>query len=597
MANLINFGPLSQQIFLFTGIAFALIFWIWGKLRYDLVALIALAIIILGGVVPFENAFLGFSNPTVIIVASVLVMSRGITNTGFIDLLLSKIPIKNKSVWVHLVFLTFITAILSSFIYNIGSLAIIIPLAMRLAKKSKASAAYYLMPVAFASHMGGFLTLIGNAPNIIVSSFRADVVGVPFRMFDFTQVGMWVVVPCILFLSLLGWRLMPKRKKGAGTDESLSNISDYTSELLVPTESELINTSINDLKEKVEEDFTVSAIIRGDEKIEDPPSSEKIYENDLLLVKSDPEVLKVIINITDLEIRSPKKKGEKEQDLSEAEAIVGPVSKIRGSRLEGLKIDVKYDIEVSALSRHGEKLKEKLKDIRLNYGDILFLKGNQDNINNFLNDFELLPLAKREAKLLSSSNMAAAMLIFLATILLTLFQVFPVEISFFLGAVAMIVAGILTVKEGYESIDWSVIVVLGAMIPFGEAMISSGTGHLISSTFLTIFSSASTTMMLALVLGISILMSDFVNNVGVAVLMAPVAILIAQELGVSIDPFLMAVAVGGSCAFLTPVGHQANLLVLEPGQYEFTDYWKLGIFLDLIVFLTAIFLIPLVWPF
>lgn len=603
MVNLINLGELGQQIVLFSGISFALVFWIWGKLRYDIVALIALAIIVLGGVVPFESAFLGFSSPAVIIVASVLVMSKGITNTGFIDLVLSKIPIRNKSLWVQIFFLTVMTAVLSSFIYNIGSLAIVMPLAIRLAKKSKLSTAYYLMPIAFASHMGGLLTLIGNAPNIIVSSFRADVVGAPFRMFDFGQVGVWIVVPCVLFLSLIGWRLMPKRKKRAGTDETSPSVSDYTSELLVPAESELISTSIHDLKVKVKEDFTVCAIIRGNEKIEDPPPSENIYENDLLLVRSDPEILKTIINLTDLEVSSPSKKDDndkdkdKEKDLSESEAIVGLVSKIRGSRLRDLEIDVKYEVEVSALSRYGERLKEKLKDINLKYGDVLLLRGSERNINDFLSDFGLLPLAKRDTNLLSSSNMAAAMLIFLTSILLTTFRIFPVEISFFLGAVAMIVAGILTVKEGYESIDWSIVVVLGAMIPFGEAMISSGAGQLVSSVLLMISPSASATMMLGLVLVICILMSDLVNNVGVAVLMAPVAILIAQELGVSVDPFLMAVAIGGSCAFLTPVGHQANLLVLEPGKYEFTDYWKLGIFLNLIIFFTAIFYIPLIWPF
>ncbi len=580
---------------LFGAMIFALIFWITNKLRYDIVALLALGIIILGGVVPFERAFLGFADPVVIIVASVLVISKGITNTKLIDIILHKLPIRERSVWVQIGVLSLLTAFISTFIYNAGALTLIMPLAISIARKKEVSTAYYLMPIAFSAHMGGFLTLIGNAPNIIVSSFRIDHVGEPFHMFDFGRVGLLVVLAAIIFISLIGWRLIPKKRKGE-VEKEVGKIENYTSELLVPEKSDFIGNTIGKLKEKVKEDFCVTTIIRKGEKITEVGDLEVINEEDLILIQADAETLRKMINLTDFKLNTPKEEMERSEKGVEIEAIVNPSSGIIGIPVKHIKMDTRYDIEVTAISRGDQKITEKLKDIELKVGDVLFLRGEEDGINEFLQTSKLLPLEKRDISLIPPADMTIALLIIVASVLLATFQILPTEISFFLGALAMVTTQILNPKQIYESIDWSIIIILGAMIPFGEAMMTSGAADSIAQGFFNVASGVEPITVLGLVLVISIIMSDFVNNVGVAVLMAPIALLLADGLGVSPDPFLMAVAIGGSCAFLTPIGHQVNLLVLKPGGYEFTDYWKMGLWLDLLVFVIAIVLLPIMWP-
>ncbi len=587
-------NEIGQQIILFSAIIFALTFWIWGKIKYDIVALIALTVIILGGVVPFESAFRGFSNPAVIIVVAVLIMSRGIINTGFIDLILAKLPIKGKSLWIQISLLTIITAFVSAFVYNIGALAIIMPLAIGMARKKEISSAYYLIPIAFAAHMGGFLTLIGNAPNIIVSSFRADLGMGSFDVFDFGQVGLWIVLASIFFISLIGWRLMPDRK-GEVKKAEISKIEDYTSEFLVSRKSFLSGKRIKDLKKRIKEEFIVCSIIRGDERIINPNNEERVLEGDSVLIKANAEVIRTIIRLTGLKLNLSKE-SEEEKEAIEVEVVVGSLSRIIGYTLNEVGVYKKFNVEVEAISRHEQEIDQKIKDVKLKSGDIILLKGREEDIDRFLSDLKLLPLAERYINIEPSASMAAALLIFLFSILFTVFGVLPVEISFFLGALAMIGFGILTTKQAYQSVDWSIVIVLGALIPFGGAMINSGAADLIASGFLNI-TDLSPLIALALVLIISIIMSDFINNVGVAVLMAPIAVLLAQGMGVSVDPFLMAVAIGGSCAFLTPVGHQVNLLVMNPGGYKFTDYWKLGLCLNVIIFIISIILLPRVWPF
>ncbi len=598
MENIFDLGQFGEQLVLFGAIILAFVFWIWGKIRYDVVALIALLIIVLGGVIPFEEAFLGFSSPAVMIVAAVLIMSRGIINTGFIDFLLAKIPIKNKKIWIQISILSAVTAVISAFIYSIGALAIIMPLAISVARKEKISPAYYLIPLAFASHMGGFLTLIGNAPNIIVSSLRSDLGMEPFHMFDFGRVGIWLTVAAVLFISLIGWRLIPKREEKK-RKEDVAKVEDYTSEILVLEDSKFINQDIKDLKKEIKEEFSVSSIIRGGMNITEPENDEKIMKADLILVKGDAEVIRKIISLGGFKLNTPKEReGEKNNsNIVEAEAVVGMKSKIIGSALKDIRIDLVYNVDVAAISRQGREIKEKLKDLRISLGDVLLLRGEEEDINEFLSNSKLLPLAERYINIRPTKSMFFTLSIFLLSVLLATFNILPVEIAFFLGAALMLFTGILTSKQAYQNIDWPIIILLGAMIPFGQAMITSGAADIISSWFLTISDIGGPLLILAIFLAVTILLSDLINSIGVAVLMAPIAILLAQGLGVSIDPFLMAVAIGGSCGFLTPVGHQANLLVMEPGGYKFTDYWKSGIFLNIIIFVVSIIFLPIVWPF
>jgi len=586
-----------QQLIFLVAIGFAFTFWIKGGIRYDLVALIALSIITVGGVIPFESAFLGFSHPAVIIIASVLVMSKGIINTGFIDWLLVKLPIRNRGIGVQISILCTITALISAFVYDIGALAMMMPLAITFANKKNISPSVYLLPIAFSAHLGGFLTLIGNAPNLIVSSFRADI-SAPFQMFDFSHAGIWVFLAVILFISLVGWRIAPKREKKLGKEE-ISERFKYASKYFVPKDSSIVGKSVEEFKKSIKEDFMVCFIFRGKEKITDISEDTKIEKGDFLILRSSLNSLKQINNLTDLNLVTIGGDFKKEIDERsyEAEAGINQYSVLKGMTLEQANIESLYEMEVEAISRKKGKIKEDFSKMSLEEGDILLLRGKEDSINQFIMDFDLLPLAERDIHLEPSAKMTTSLGIFSLSVVMATLNILPAHVSFFIGAVLMVLVGVTSLKETYKRIDWPIIITLGSLIPFGEAMVVSGAAETISSSLLSFTSFASPLVMLGIVLAVSIILSDFVNTIGVAVLMAPIAILLANGLGVSVDPFLMAVAMGGACAFLTPVGHQVNLLVMRPGGFKFTDYWKVGLWLDLIVFIVGIIVLPIFWPF
>lgn len=587
----------GQQFVLLWAVGFALVFWLWGKLRYDLVALIALLILVVFGVVPAGEMFVGFSAPAVIIVAAVLVMTQGMMNSGLTYVVMAKLPLAKQSVSVQLLVLTSLTAMISAFVYNIGALALMIPIAVGLARKKGVSASYYLMPVAFAAHMGGFLTLVGNAPNIIVSEFRVSSGMEPYNLFDFAGVGGWLVVASVLFISFVGWRLIPERKPKIDKKD-LFEVEGYTAELRVGAESGALNKNVGQIKREVKEKFEILALIREGKKHDEVEKTAMLREGDVLLVKAEPQVLEAVVTIEGLELVGPgqtdekevEAEGEEEVEVKDVEAVVVP-----GSRLVGLQINLPHGVQLVAVSRQDQEIRDELAEVVFRPGDVLMLRGRDEQISTVLSLYKLLPLAERAVNLEGLGRVALAVGVFGVAISLSVLRVLPVEVSFMVGAILTVLVGLVSMRQAYESVDWSVVVLLGAMIPFGRALTTSGAADLITSGFLGMMGEVPIWVILAVVLGVSMLLSDLVNNVGVAVLMAPIALLLAEGLGVSADPLLMAVAIGGSCAFMTPVGHQVNVLVMGPGGYRFSDYWRMGLWLNLIIFGLGLWLVPVVW--
>ncbi len=573
---------------------------IWGRFRYDLVAVFALLSVVLTGLVPAQEAFQGFGHPAVLTVIGVLILSRGLQNAGIVDVVLKLLgPLKGRPA-MQLTGQSVIIAALSAFMNNVGALALMLPVAMRTAYREKFLPALILMPLAFASLLGGLTTLIGTPPNIIVSSFRERAAGQPYAMFDFAPVGVAVAVAGILFVVLVGWRLIPKDRRRAPGAEAALNIEDYITEVRAGKGATAIGRSIREIESPAEDEVYVVALVRGDREHPDPPGDEAIEPNDILILEGNPDALKSVIDEAGFSLVGDKEASlqtSKPEDVGIVEAIVAPQSKLINRSPASMRLRSAYGINLLAISRHGRRIASRLKDVRFQSGDVILVHGQAATLAETLAELHCLPLVERDLGIGRPRRLLLAGSLFGGAILATIFGLLPVQIAFIGAAALMAAAGILTLDELYTSIDWPVIVLIGAMFPVGTALETTGTATLLANAVLATISGMAPVWALLILLVATMLLSDVINNSATALVMAPIGVSMASQLGTNADPFLMAVAVGSSCAFLTPIGHQNNALILEPGGYRFGDYWRMGLPLEVVITAIAVPTIIVVWPF
>lgn len=584
----IVFGTLVLALFLFAT----------GKVRYDVVALVALLIVTITGIIDPMAAFLGFGHPAVITVAAVLILSKGLQNSGLIDILTRWVTRVGDGEVRQVFSLTGIVATLSGFMNNIGALALMMPVAIRTARKSGRSPSYLLMPIAFGSLLGGMTTLIGTPPNIIIASYRAQAGGEPFLIFDFAYVGVGVAICGIIFISFLGWRLIPSRQSPASKEE-LFAVRDYLTEVRVPEKSKLAGRMIIDISTATEAEIVVVGLIRNTRKIVAPSIYETILENDILIIRADSKDLQTLLDATRLELVGKAELSEEmigSDTIGIIEAIVKPDSPILDRTAYSANLRWIHGINLLAVAREGGRLRDRLNQIRFRPGDILLLQGKKDALQAALPKIGCLPLAERGLRIGGQKTILLALVIFGTALAISALGIMPVQITFTAAVVLMILTSIISLREAYESVEWPIIILLGAMIPVGQALETSGGAALIAGSIVSGASGFPPEATLILLLVITMFLSDLVNNAASAVLMAPIAIGIAHDLGASIDPFLMAVAIGASCAFLTPIGHQSNTLVMGPGGYRFTDYWRMGLILEGIIVIVSVPLLLTFWP-
>lgn len=590
----------TDQLIVFTTLFLILVLFIWGRWRYDLVALFALLVVSITGLVPAAEAFSGFGHPAVITVAAVLVVSRALFNSGMVDYIVRLMSFAGEKPITQLTVLVCAVTVCSGFMNNIGALALFMPVAIRMARKSETSPSLFLMPLAFGSLLGGLVTQVGTPPNIIISIFREDTAaGVPFRMFDFSPVGAGIALAGVIFILLVGWRLLPRRK-GQLSREELFEIDNYITELLVPKKSSLTGKRLRDLEQATEGDITVVGHQRDGQKFPAPSPHRTFKEGDNLIVRANAEDLQELLDATGLELEESGKFDQ--ETLSSDEIILMEATITRGSVMEGrtvrsLNLRSRYGVNMLGLARQGGQLRTKPDNVKLRTGDVLLLQGPVEILEEVLPTLGLLPLVERGLRVGQPRRVAMGILIFGTSLILAATGVLAIQIAFTAAALVMVLFGLLSLREIYESVDWPVIVLLGAMIPVSQALETTGGAGLIAGSILAISGSAAPWITLTIILVGTMFLSDLVNNAAAAVLMAPIAIGIANGMGVSADPFLMSVAVGASCAFLTPIGHQSNTLVMGPGGYKFSDYWRMGLPLEIIIVLVGIPLIMIVWPF
>jgi di/tricarboxylate transporter len=579
-------------------IALSLVLFSIGRWRYDVVSLFLLIVITLAGLIPPENAFLGFSNPAVVTVAAVLVLTKGLQNSGFVELIGSRLLKLKGGITIQLAALTAIVAFLSAIMNNVGATALLIPVALHIAHRKKISASYLLLPIAFAAHFGGMSTLIGTPTNLIASSFRESSIGTPYGMFDFTLLGLGLTFTSILFIVLIGWRIIPKRK-GQTSARELFDIEDYLTEVRIPPSSVLEGKRLNELGSFVENQVNVISLVRNGEKHMALAPEMKFHVGDILIVHIDTKNLESLLNKTGLELVGSERIDQEDLDTDEMtllEVVVMTNSMLENRSAFSLNLRQRYGVNLLAISRQGQRLHSRLDRILVKPGDVLLLQGNPQSLQETIRVLGCLPLVQRDLHIGQPKNMILAISIFMVAILAAGFKIMPITLAFSLAVVVMVVTKLVTLKEAYQSVDWPVIILIGTQIPFGEALELTGGAQLIADTILNFQNIISPVGMLILILVVTMGLSDLVKNAAAVVLMAPIAISLAQGLGASIDPFLMAIVVAGACAFLTPFGHQSNVLVMGPGGYKFGDYWKLGLLLELIVVLVGVPLILLLWP-
>jgi di/tricarboxylate transporter len=598
----------TEQIFLLGLLGLLVVFFIWERWRYDLVALAALLIVSFLGFVPSKEAFLGFGHPAVVTVAAVLIISRGLSNAGAVDMLTRYIKVATSSASIHVAVLSSVGGVISTVMNNVGALALLMPVAIQSSLEAKRSPAVVLMPLSFGTILGGMVTLIGTPPNIIVANYRAEIAEEPFGMFDFTPVGGIVALAGILFVALVGWHLIPLARRSKNAPQDLFHLQEYVTEVRVLEGSKAIGKSLSELETVTEDsDAVIIGLIRGEQSIRGAAWRERIQAGDVLVLEAGPQGINKFVSTLGLELTGTQtkedmpepesQKSSRTQDEILLEAVVPPDRSWLVGRLAGtLKLRSRFGVALLGVSRQGTPHRGRLKEFRFKAGDVLLLQGEKEQVLEVMSSLGCLPLAERGIQLQKPRQAWIAGGIFILALGSGITGIMSLPMALLCAALGMVLLTIVPPRDVYQAIDWPVVVLLGSMIPIGRALDQSGTTTVLAKILVSHTSEFPPIVLLGLIMFLTMMLSDIMNNAATAVVMAPFSVAVAHNLGVNVDPFLMSVAIGASCAFLTPIGHQNNLLVMGPGGYRFGDYWRMGLPLELLILAVSLPILIIVWP-
>ncbi|QFG35122.1 di/tricarboxylate transporter [Paracoccus pantotrophus] len=575
-----------------------MVLFVWGRLRYDVVAMIALLASLVAGTVKPDEAFRGFSDDIVIIVGSALVVSAGISRSGVIEAVMRRMLGRLRALrWQLLVLVGSVTG-LSALVKNIGALAMLMPAALKMARRSGHSPSAYLMPMAFGSLLGGLITLVGTSPNIIVSRVREQMTGQPFTMFDYAPVGLGLSLVGLVFL-LFAHRLLPRDRRATASLSEAVNISDYHTEATVPEGADIVGMTVGDYLGAVDGEVAVTGLIRGDVRRAVTLPDTVIRVGDTLLLRGEPNALERAVTKLGMELTrqdAAAEEGLPADQIGVIEAVIAPASLLVGQSVGRIALFDQHGVNLIAISRAGHRMTQRLSQTVLAAGDVLLVQGPIDRLPERMRVLGLLPLAERHIRLGGVRKQLLPVLILTVAMAATAAGLVPVAIAFFAAAVLMILTGTISAEEAYEAIEWPILVMLGALIPVSEALQKTGVTELLGAWLSQAAMGLPVWGAVTLILVAAMAVTPFLNNAATVLVMAPIAATFASELGYRPDAFLMAVAVGAGCDFLTPIGHQCNTLVMGPGGYRFGDYARLGAPLSVLVVLTGVPLILMVWP-
>ncbi|GLO69765.1 SLC13 family permease [Phaeobacter inhibens] len=587
-----------DQIVLFALFATVFGLLLWGRYRYDIVAFSALMVAVVLGVVPANDAFAGFGHPATLVVALVLVVSAGLVRSGAVFLITRTLVDSSRSLGAHITLMGGIGAVLSAFMNNVAALALLMPVDIQTARKAGRTPGMSLMPLSFATILGGMATLIGTPPNIIIASIRAETLGEPFGMFDFAPVGGIAALAGLLFVALIGWRLIPLRQNAAGASEA--QLSQYIAELTVPEGSDMIGQRLGEFDKEAEKaDVAILGLIRDGKRLYGRAAGQMLRAGDALVLEATPEALDEFRTAASLDFADAarqEKLGAAGDGLELVEVVVPETARIKGRSAQALGLAWRQNTVLMGLARQGRRLTRHIRQEQIEAGDILLLLCPRDRGADVTEWLGCLPLAERGLSVTANDKTWLAIGLFAGAVLAASLGIIYLPIALGLVVVAYVLTKILPLAELYDHIEWPVVVLLGSMIPLGAALDSAGGTALIAESLLMLTAGMPAWAILTVLMVVTMTLSDVLNNTATAIVAAPVGIQMATSLGVSPDPFLMAVAVAASAAFLTPIGHKNNTLVLGPGGYHFGDYWRIGLPLEVLIIAVSIPSILLFWP-
>lgn len=601
------------------------VMFVMGRWRHDMVAVAALLACVLTGLLPAETAFSGFGHPAVITVACVLILSRGLQTSGAVDLLARRLLPANAGTVASLAALTAVGALLSAFMNNVGALALLMPMAVQVSTRLGLTQGQVLMPLAFGTILGGMTTLIGTPPNLIVSGFRQQSGMGSFSMFDFSPVGVSVAVAGVAFISLIGWRLVPARKQ---TGMEGFDAGAYLTEARVPEGSSSAGKTLRTLEKELDKaGAQVVGLVRSEMRVVAPSGWRRVRVGDILSIEAEASALGKVLSALELQLEeamppeqdapaqaaespdahpknvSPDEKttaSEAEEGAVASEIVLKELAVLPGSDLEGrsasdLLLRTRYGLNLLAVSRQGRREKTRLRAMKLRAGDLLLMQGPTEAISEFASENACVPLAQRELHIPSKRKALQAGGIMLISVAAAAFGL-SASVAFALGVLASMALRTVPLRSVYSAIDWPVIVLLAALMPVAGVLETSGTADLIARFLIGHVASGNAVLGLGVILVVTMTLSDLMNNAATAAVMCPIALGTAGALGANPDPFLLAVAIGASCSFLTPIGHQNNTLILGPGGFRFGDYWKMGLPLEILVVAISMPTLLWVWP-
>lgn len=579
---------------------FALLFalLVWGRIRYDLVAFGALMLAAALGLVPSERVFTGFGHSAVAIIALVLIVSRGLVGSGAIEKLAARLLDSERPLPLHIAVMAVVGAGLSAVINNVAALALLMPLDIDTATKAKRAVSLSLMPLSFATILGGMITLIGTPPNIVIAAYREDVLGAPFGMFDFTPVGLVVALVGIAFVSLIGWRLLPRRE-GAMEQQAAFAEGRYIAELRVSEKATEDAPTVADLYPLADDhDVHILGLIRSGRRLPGFGARQKIRPGDFLVVEGEPKAIETFMGKGALTFSGAEKHSGSVTSggLTLTEAIVPEGARIAGRTARSLRLLALHSVTLLGVSRNGRRFTDRVRLLTIKPGDVLLMLGDSERTAVAASYLGVLPLKDRETQVVQRSKAGLSIGIFLAAIGAAVLGLVSLPVALSIAVIAFVAIGLVSGAEVYESIEWKVIVLLASLIPLAEAFESSGGAELIASQILILTQGYPAWVSLMALMVVTMTLSDFLNNVATTLIAAPIALGMATATGTHPDAWLMTVAVAASCAFLTPIGHKNNTIILGPGGYRFGDYWRMGLALEVLVICVAVPMILLVWP-
>ena len=590
----------TDQITLFAlfGAVFGLL--LWGRFRYDLVAFAALMAGVVLGVVPTKHAFDGFGHPATLVVALVLVVSAGLVRSGAVFLITRTLVDSTRKLGAHIALMGLIGGVLSAFMNNVAALALLMPVDIQTARKAGRQPGLSLMPLSFATILGGMVTLIGTPPNIIIATIREDALGEPFHMFDFAPVGGVTAIAGLLFVAFIGWRLIPDNKDAAEAGDPMADMAQYIAELTIPEESKHIGKRVRDLYDTADKnDVAILGLVRDGKRRYGTAHATKLLAGDALVLEAAPDALDEFRAALSLNFAEDKRQELLHADgdgLQIIEVVVTEDARINGKTAVAIGLGWRQRTVLMGISRNGKRITKQVRKTEVHAGDILLLLVPQDRGNDITEWLGCLPLAERGLAVTNDKKVWLAIGMFAAAVAAASTGLIYLPVALGLVVVGFVLTKILPLAEIYDHISWPVVVLLGSMIPLGSALETSGGTELIAGWLIDLTQGMAPWAILTILMVVTMSLSDVLNNTATTIVAAPIGIKMAQALEVNPDPFLMAVAVAASCAFLTPIGHKNNTLILGPGGYSFGDYWRMGLPLEILVVAVSIPAILVFWP-